>query len=183
MGRFKDFFNAFWYLKVSRRCFVADIGSKSGFTVSHSHRREKRCFYVNLHNVSLMSEALGRAIRVRVSSRGLRTIESGGIGIDNYLLSVPPSSLPRDMRMLRNKIYKLLSESKKSNDKKVEQTTSKTQTDSKSKKEDSTVKKVADAKNDKDKEEVEVEGDVKKVEEKSSVCKQSDSDMKNKVAK
>jgi large subunit ribosomal protein L28 len=47
--------------------------------VSHANNRAKRVFEPNLHEKRIWSPALGRFVRLRVSARGLRTINKRGI--------------------------------------------------------------------------------------------------------
>lgn len=54
---------------------------------------------------SLLSNSLGKAIRLKLSVAGMRTVEHC-MGIDNYLLSQPLSKLSPEARVLRRKILK-----------------------------------------------------------------------------
>ena len=60
---------------MGRRCDLTNTGPISGHNVSHSNRKTKRRFEANLQQTSLYSEALGRSVALRVSTRALR---SGG---------------------------------------------------------------------------------------------------------
>lgn len=92
----------FWFL-MSRACIVTRRGTTSGNTVSHSKRRCRRVFMVNLHKVSFLSDALGEKVRIRVSARGLRMVESK-MGIDGYLLDERDEFLTKKLRNLKKKI-------------------------------------------------------------------------------
>ena len=88
---------------MSRRCALTDKGVLSGHKVSHSNRKTKRKFLPNLHNVTLISDVLGRSVRLRVTSHGLRSVEHNG-GLDAWLmkssasdLSAPAAKLKRDI--------------------------------------------------------------------------------------
>lgn len=59
----------------------------------------------NLQNVSLMSETLGNVIRLRISTRGLRTLEHNG-GLDAYLLSTPNSRLTKEAKEIKQRLQK-----------------------------------------------------------------------------
>jgi large subunit ribosomal protein L28 len=108
---------------MSKRCFVTGRGTAVGNLVSHSNRKNKRKFIPNLHTISLQSEILGRGVALRISTRGIRTIEHN-MGIDSYLLKTPSSKLPSDMRVLKRKMKKLqLLAQKGESDKKVKDTT------------------------------------------------------------
>ena len=88
---------------MSRRCALTEKGVQSGHKVSHSNRKTKRKFLPNLHNVTLISDVLGRSVRLRVTSHGLRSVEHNG-GLDAWLmkssaseLSAPAAKLKRDI--------------------------------------------------------------------------------------
>ncbi len=77
---------------MSRRCELTGKGVLTGNNVSHSQVKTRRRFLPNLHVASLHSEALGRAVRLRVSSRALRTVDHRG-GFDNFLLKARDDEL------------------------------------------------------------------------------------------
>ncbi|MDB6096122.1 MAG: ribosomal protein [Francisellaceae bacterium] len=62
---------------MSRVCEVTGKGPMSGNNVSHSNRKTRRRFLPNLHWHNF--EIQGRSVRLRVSSKGLRTIDKYGI--------------------------------------------------------------------------------------------------------
>lgn len=65
---------------MSRVCQVTGAGPCSGNNVSHSNRRTKRRFEVNLQKRRYWVAAEGRWVTLRVSARGIRTIDKRGIG-------------------------------------------------------------------------------------------------------
>ncbi len=79
----------------------------TGNNVSHANNRTRRRFMPNLQETSLFSESLGRMIRIRVSTNGLRTIEHRG-GLDAYLMSCSKSELESDLRRVRSLVEKQL---------------------------------------------------------------------------
>jgi large subunit ribosomal protein L28 len=86
---------------MSRRCDITGKGVLSGNNVSHANNKTRRRFLPNLQITSLLSEALGQSIRLRLSTRAIRTIEHNG-GIDAYLLSTNASKLaPRGQELKR----------------------------------------------------------------------------------
>ena len=85
---------------MSRRCELTGKGVLTGNNVSHSQVKTRRRFLPNLHVASLHSEVLGRSVRMRVSSRALRSVDHRG-GLDNYLLKAKDSQL--SSRALRTK--------------------------------------------------------------------------------
>ena len=70
---------------MSRRCQLTGKGVLSGNNVSHANNRSRRRFLPNLQDSSVLSDILGAAVRMRLSTRAIRTIEHNG-GIDAYLL-------------------------------------------------------------------------------------------------
>lgn len=77
---------------MSRRCELTGKGVLTGNNVSHSQVKTRRRFLPNLHVASLHSEILQRSVRLRVSSRALRTVDHRG-GLDNFLLKARDSEL------------------------------------------------------------------------------------------
>ncbi len=93
---------------MAKRCPVTGKGVQTGNTVSHANNKKRRRFMPNLQNVSLLSETLGNVIRLRVSARGLRTIEHNG-GLDAYLTSTPNSHLTAEAKEIKQRIQKAAS--------------------------------------------------------------------------
>ncbi len=85
---------------MARRCPLSGKGVLVGNHVSHANNKTKRRFLPNLQHRNLYSETLGESVRVRISTRALRTIDKHG-GLDGYLLDTADSRLPR--RLLRIK--------------------------------------------------------------------------------
>lgn len=92
---------------MSRRCIVTGKGVLVGHNVSHANNKTKRRFLPNLQVTSLISDALGRRIRLRVSSRGIKTIEHAG-GLDTWLLRTPDADLDVETRRIKRSVEKAL---------------------------------------------------------------------------
>jgi large subunit ribosomal protein L28 len=90
---------------MSRRCQVTGIGVLTGNNVSHANNKTRRRFLPNLQATSLLSDTLGFAVRLRLSTRAIRTIEHNG-GIDAFLLSTPNSRLPPEARVWKRRVEK-----------------------------------------------------------------------------
>jgi len=88
---------------MSRHCQITGKGVLTGNNVSHANNKTRRRFLPNLQVTSLLSDALGVAIRLRLSTRAIRTVEHNG-GIDTFLLSTPNRKLSTDMRVLKRRI-------------------------------------------------------------------------------
>jgi len=90
---------------MSRRCVVTGKGVQTGNNVSHANNKTRRRFLPNLQKTSLLSDTLGETVSLRLSTSGVRTVEKRG-GLDGWLLSTAPSTLPGDLRRLRRRIEK-----------------------------------------------------------------------------
>ena len=88
---------------MARRCIVTGKGVMTGNNVSHANNKTRRRFLPNLQSVSLLSETLGATVTLRVSTRGLRTIEHFG-GLDAYLVSTPNCMLSFEALRLKKRI-------------------------------------------------------------------------------
>ena len=62
-----------------RRCQVTGKKILSGNNVSHANNKTKRKFRVNLHKKRFWLESEKRFVTLRVSARGMRTINKNGI--------------------------------------------------------------------------------------------------------
>ena len=88
---------------MSWRCELSGKGSQIGHKVSHSNIKTKRRFMPNLLNVTMMSEALGRSVRLRVSAYALRSVDHRG-GLDAYLIEARDADLSPRARDLKRQI-------------------------------------------------------------------------------
>ena len=64
---------------MSRTCMVTGATPGFGHRISHSHRRTKRRFDVNVQHKRYWVPSLGRFVRLMVSARGIKTIDARGI--------------------------------------------------------------------------------------------------------
>ncbi len=92
---------------MARRCELTGKDVLSGHKVSHSNRKTKRKFLPNLTNVTLISDALGRAVKLRISTNALRTVEHRG-GLDGFLAKSSDVELSRDALKVKCDIAKKL---------------------------------------------------------------------------
>ncbi len=96
--------------KMAKRCNITNTKPMFGNNVSHAVNKTKRQFLPNLQNVSFFSEILGKKIKIKSTSRGIKTVEKNG-GIDNYLLSLKNSKHTPETRKLKKSL--ILQQSKK----------------------------------------------------------------------
>ena len=88
---------------MSKRCNITNVKPMVGNNVSHAVNKTKRKFLPNLQNTSFFSEILGKKIRLKVTSKGIKTVEKNG-GIDNYLLGLKNSKLNDETKKLKKAI-------------------------------------------------------------------------------
>jgi len=96
---------------MSRRCDLTGKGPQTGHKVSHSNRKTKRRFLPNLCNVTMMSDALGRSVRLRVSANALKTVDRRG-GLDAFLLKAKDDELAPRVLDLKRQIVKKRAEAR-----------------------------------------------------------------------
>jgi large subunit ribosomal protein L28 len=88
---------------MSRRCIITGKGVQVGNNVSHANNKTRRRFLPNLQRGSVLSDALGHAVKLRLTTSAVRTIEHNG-GIDAYLLSTSDAKLSNEARRLKRRI-------------------------------------------------------------------------------
>ncbi len=77
---------------MSRRCELTGKGVMMGNNVSHALNRTRRRFLPNLVNVTLISDALNRPVKLRITTSALRSVEHRG-GLDAFLLKQDDADL------------------------------------------------------------------------------------------
>jgi large subunit ribosomal protein L28 len=92
---------------MSRRCDLTGKAAQVGHRVSHSNIKTKRRFLPNLVNVTVTSEALGRAFRLRVSANALKSIDHRG-GLDAFLVKAKDEALSPKALGLKRQVQKKL---------------------------------------------------------------------------
>ena len=90
---------------MSRRCELTGKGPLVGHKVSHSNIKTKRRFLPNLLNVTLISDTLGRSVKLRVSANALKTVDHRG-GLDAFLMKARDNELAPRVRELKRAIQK-----------------------------------------------------------------------------
>jgi large subunit ribosomal protein L28 len=88
---------------MARRCELTGKGVMTGNTVSHAINKTRRRFLPNLLNVTLISDALGRSVKLRISANALRTVEHRG-GLDAFLLKASDADLSDRVLSLKQEI-------------------------------------------------------------------------------
>ena len=90
---------------MSRRCELTAKGPQVGHKVSHSNIKTKRRFLPNLCNVTFISDALGRNVRLRVSTNAIKSVDHRG-GLDAFLLKASDNDLSTRALELNRQIRK-----------------------------------------------------------------------------
>ncbi len=88
---------------MSRRCSITGKGVQVGNNVSHANNKTKRRFLPNLQRTAVLSDILGFAVPMRLTTNAIRTIEHNG-GLDSYLLSTSDAKLSVDARRLKRRV-------------------------------------------------------------------------------
>ena len=88
---------------MSRVCELTGKSVMSGNNVSHAMNKTRRRFLPNLQQVSLPSEVLGRALKLRISANALRSVEHNG-GIDAFLMKAKDAQLSSKALKLKKQI-------------------------------------------------------------------------------
>ena len=68
---------------MAKVCEVTGKRTKSGNNVSHANNKTRRKFFPNLHTHRIWGESQNKYIKLRLSKKGLRTIDK--LGIDHVL--------------------------------------------------------------------------------------------------
>ena len=90
---------------MSRRCELTGKGAQVGHNVSHSNRKTKRRFLPNLLNVTMLSDALGRSVRLRISANALKSVDHRG-GLDAFLAKAKDDELSPKALEIKRQIEK-----------------------------------------------------------------------------
>lgn len=90
---------------MSRRCELTGIAVQTGNLVSHSNIKTRTRFLPNLCNVTLISDALQRSVRLRIAAAALRSVEHRG-GLDAFLIKARDSELSQGALTLKRQIIK-----------------------------------------------------------------------------
>ena len=90
---------------MTRRCELTGKLPLSGQLRSHAENKTKRKFRPNLCEVTLISDALKRSVKLKVSAHALRSVEHRG-GLDAFLLQAKQEELSARCQRLRRDIKK-----------------------------------------------------------------------------
>ncbi|AHB47391.1 50S ribosomal protein L28 [Hyphomicrobium nitrativorans NL23] len=94
---------------MTRRCELTGKLPLSGQLRSHAENKTKRKFRPNLVNVTLISDALSRSVKLKISAHALKTVEHRG-GLDAFLAKAKSEDLSPDCQKLKREIAKVNAE-------------------------------------------------------------------------
>lgn len=94
---------------MTRKCELSGKLPMSGQLRSHAENKTKRVFRPNLCQVTLISDVLGRKVRLKVSAHALKSVEHRG-GLDAYLIKAKSESLSPRCQKLKRDIAKAKAE-------------------------------------------------------------------------
>ena len=87
---------------MARRCELTGKGVLTGNKVSHAHNKTRRRWLPNLNSVSLVSDALGTSVTLRICASALRSVEHRG-GLDAFLMKADDADLsPAALRVKKD---------------------------------------------------------------------------------
>jgi large subunit ribosomal protein L28 len=92
---------------MSRRCELTGKTALVGHRVSHSNIKTKRRFLPNLVNVTMISDALGRSVKLRISANALKSVDHRG-GLDAFLIKAKDDALSPKALELKRQVQKKL---------------------------------------------------------------------------
>lgn len=90
---------------MTRQCELTGKLPLSGQLRSHAENKSKRKFRPNLCSVTLISDALGRSFRLRISAHALKTVEHRG-GLDAFLMKARDEELSERCLKIKRDIKK-----------------------------------------------------------------------------
>ena len=92
---------------MAKRCDLTGVGVQTGNNVSHAKNKTRRRFLPNVQNVSLLSDALGNNVSLKVTAATLRTVEHNG-GLDSYLLTTANTKLTTEAQTLKRRVKRAI---------------------------------------------------------------------------
>src|SRR3981189_1960499 len=90
---------------MSRRCDLTGKTAQVGHRSKASNIKTRGRFLPNLLTGTLMSDALGRSVRLRISANALRPVDHRG-GVDAFLLKAKDDDLSKQALELKRQIRK-----------------------------------------------------------------------------
>ncbi|MCB1511451.1 MAG: 50S ribosomal protein L28 [Hyphomicrobiaceae bacterium] len=96
---------------MTRKCELTGKLPMTGHLRSHAENKTRRVFRPNLCQVTLMSETLGKKVRLRVSAHALKSVEHRG-GLDAFLTKARSENLSPRCQKLKRELAKAQADAK-----------------------------------------------------------------------
>ena len=90
---------------MTKQCELTGVKISLGNNVSHAHNKTRRNFMPNLQKKNIYSDILNQMIRLKISTKAIKTIECSG-GFDKYIVSIPNEKLSRKALKIKKAIKK-----------------------------------------------------------------------------
>lgn len=90
---------------MARRCELTGKGPMVGNNSSHANNKTRRRYLPNLNDVTLLSETLGRGVKMRISVHALRSVDHRG-GLDAFLAKAKDVELSPNALKIKKEIAK-----------------------------------------------------------------------------
>jgi large subunit ribosomal protein L28 len=90
---------------MARRCELTGKDVQVGNNVSHANNKTKRRFLPNLFEVSVPSDVLGKAFKLKISANALRSLDHVG-GLDAFLTKARETDLSPMAKRIKRDIAK-----------------------------------------------------------------------------
>ena len=88
---------------MSKQCELTGVKISLGNNVSHAHNKTKRSFIPNLQRKNIYSDILNQMVRLKISTKAMKSIESAG-GFDKYIVLMPSNKLSSKALKLKKAI-------------------------------------------------------------------------------
>jgi large subunit ribosomal protein L28 len=92
---------------MARRCELTGTEPQFGHNVAHSNVKTNRRFNPNLQKATFFSDSLRRKIRLRVTTRAIRTVQKIG-SFDGFLLGTSDAKLAPEALRLKRQVKKAM---------------------------------------------------------------------------
>src|SRR5690348_5807652 len=90
---------------MARVCELTGKAVMTGNKVSHANNKSRRRWLPNLQDVTLLSDALGQSVKIRITPHALRSVEHRG-GLDAFLVKAREEELSPRARLLKRQVEK-----------------------------------------------------------------------------
>ena len=93
---------------MSRICQILGKRVRTGNNVPKSNQRTKRVFMPNLQSMKIFSSSLGKDVDLRISTKGIKTLEKYEYNFDAWIVCSKSNNLVDKMKIFRKRVLKKL---------------------------------------------------------------------------